>query len=399
MKHITFLILLVFPISIFSQTIYCLHKDSVGVSLGTINNTNGQYSSISNTICFDVFWSTFNPIKNQYIFKGQVNPDIPMTQLYTINTNNGMVVNSLNINEGNDGLRNFEFNSSDSLIYALFKDDFGVKLGIINCSNGIFTERSNVICFSSFWSALDSRKGYYIFKGQLYPGSPISKLFTIDVRTGTLLQSVDLQDGNEGIKHMEYNSCDSTLYAIFKSSTGIIIGKLDNLTGTYTPISQQICVNSYSATLVPSKDQIIITGTDDSESPITKLYTVSTKTGVLISQAIIGNGNMGIQNIESSMLDCTRNIKPVQSSQNAFTPNNDGVNDRFYPEELKGINNVTFKIFNRWGNLVYESNNNEQGWDGNKDKKPNPEGVYIWSASYLENNIKINKNGFVTLIK
>jgi gliding motility-associated-like protein len=399
MKRITLLFLMVAPITIFSQTIYCLHKDSVGVSFGKINNLNGEYSGISSTICFDVFWSTYNPVKNQYIFKGQVDAGQPTSKLYTINANNGLVVNSLNVIEGNEGLRNFEFNTNDSLIYALSKDDFGVKLGTINPSNGVFTERSNVICFSSFWSALDSKKGYYILKGQAYPGAPASKLFTVDLKTGAIIQSIDMQEGDDGIKQMEYNSCDSTLYAVNKSFTGITIGKLDNLTGTYTPISQQICFNTYSATLVPSKDQIIIIGTDDSESSTIKLYTVNTKTGALVSQAIVGNVYSSAQNVESNILGCTRNAKPIQSSQNAFTPNNDGINDRFYPEELKGINNVKLSIFNRWGNLVYESNNNEQGWDGYSKKEPCPDGVYFWNASYMENNIKINKNGMITLIK
>lgn len=385
--------------AIFSQTTYCLQKDSAGVCFGKINNINGYFSRISSTICFDVFWSTYNPVKNQYIFKGQVNGGQSTSKLYTINANNGLVVNSLGVIEGNEGLRNFEFNPSDSLIYALSKDDFGIKLGTLNPSNGVFSERSNVICFSSFWSALDSKKGYFIFKGQVYPGAPISRLFTVDIRNGGIIQGVDVSEGDDGIKQMEYNSCDSSLYAVYKSSTGITIGKLDYYTGIYTPISQQICFNSYSATLVPSNDQMIITGTDDNESSTIKLYTVNTKTGTLISQAIVGDGYKGILNIESNIQNCTSNAKPAQQSQNAFTPNNDGINDRFYPEELKGINNVTLSIFNRWGNIVYESNNNEQGWDGYSKKEPCPDGVYFWNASYMENNIKINKNGIITLIK
>ena len=111
MKHFTFLLLLTIPASIFLQTIYCLQKDSAGVSFGKINNINGQYSRISNTICYDVLWSFFNPVNNQYLFKGQVYKDQNMNKLYTIKANDGQVVNSLDIIDGNEGLRNWSINS------------------------------------------------------------------------------------------------------------------------------------------------------------------------------------------------------------------------------------------------------------------------------------------------
>ncbi len=399
MKHFTFLLLLTIPASIFLQTIYCLQKDSAGVSFGKINNINGQYSRISNTICYDVLWSFFNPVNNQYLFKGQVYKDQNMNKLYTIKANDGQVVNSLDIIDGNEGLRNFEFNPNDSLIYALSKDYLGVKLGTINLSNGIFTERTNTICFTSFWSALDSKKGYYVFKGQTYSEAPTSKLFAVNIITGAIIQSIDIPTGEDGIKQIEYNTCDSILYALNKSNTGITIGKLDYLTGIYTPISQRICYNSFNATLVPSKNQIIITGIDDIKSSSIKLYTVNFKTGVLISQAIVGDLNTSIKNIESNRPICFSGTKQVQTIQTVLTPNNDGINDRFYPEELKGIKNVTLKIYNRWGNLVFESVNNELGWDGCSKKELCPSGVYFWSASYTESNIKVDKNGVVTLIR
>lgn len=399
MKHFTFLLLLTIPASNFSQTIYCLQKDSAGVSFGKINNINGQYSRISNTICYDVLWSFFNPVNNQYLFKGQVYKDQNMNKLYTINANDGQIVNSLDIIEGNEGLRNFEFNPNDSLIYALSKDYLGVKLGTINLSNGIFTERSNTICLTSFWSALDSKKGYYVFKGQIYSEVPTSKLFAVNIITGAIIQSIDIPIGEDGIKQIEYNTCDSILYALNKSNTGITIGKLDYLTGIYTPISQRICYNSFNATLVPSKNQIIITGIDDIKSSSIKLYTVNLKTGVLISQAIVGDLNTSIKNIESNRPICLSGTKQVQTIQTVLTPNNDGINDRFYPEELKGIKNVTLKIYNRWGNLIFESNNNELGWDGCSKKELCPSGVYFWSVSYTENNTKVDKNGVVTLIR
>jgi gliding motility-associated-like protein len=49
---------------------------------------------------------------------------------------------------------------------------------------------------------------------------------------------------------------------------------------------------------------------------------------------------------------------------NAFSPNGDGLNDFFKVNAL--YKNVSFNmvIYNRWGQLVFESDNIDQGWDG-----------------------------------
>jgi gliding motility-associated-like protein len=58
-------------------------------------------------------------------------------------------------------------------------------------------------------------------------------------------------------------------------------------------------------------------------------------------------------------------IKPVfhMFIPNAFTPNQDGVNDHFYVVG-EGIIATNICIFNRWGERIYQTNNNTKGWDG-----------------------------------
>jgi gliding motility-associated-like protein len=87
---------------------------------------------------------------------------------------------------------------------------------------------------------------------------------------------------------------------------------------------------------------------------------------------------------------------------NAFSPNGDGINDVFFPSGV-GImpaQNYSFYIFNRWGDMISESHNLSQGWDG-KDKKgePVPEGVYVWRLD-LDNVLGEHKKfiGHVTVI-
>jgi len=84
----------------------------------------------------------------------------------------------------------------------------------------------------------------------------------------------------------------------------------------------------------------------------------------------------------------------------AFTPNNDGQNDRMYPF-LVGIRELkSFRIINRWGTLVYESKTDLPGWDGMYRGKPQPMDGYVWEAQAidLDGKIIIRKGSF-TLIR
>ncbi|MCS6935707.1 MAG: gliding motility-associated C-terminal domain-containing protein [Chitinophagales bacterium] len=84
---------------------------------------------------------------------------------------------------------------------------------------------------------------------------------------------------------------------------------------------------------------------------------------------------------------------------NAFSPNGDGNNDVFMIYG-QGIGSVDLTIFNRWGELVFESNNQFDGWDGTyKGVMQNPD-VYAYYAriTYLDGK-KVEKRGSVTLVR
>ncbi|MFT5921739.1 MAG: gliding motility-associated-like protein, partial [Flavobacteriales bacterium] len=51
---------------------------------------------------------------------------------------------------------------------------------------------------------------------------------------------------------------------------------------------------------------------------------------------------------------------------NAFTPNNDGINDVFQPAAAD-VRDYRLTIWNRWGNLVFETENTEDFWDGSNN--------------------------------
>lgn len=86
---------------------------------------------------------------------------------------------------------------------------------------------------------------------------------------------------------------------------------------------------------------------------------------------------------------------------NVFSPNADGINDVFEPIEIVGVKALNTQIFNRWGNLVFTTDNPKIGWDGKSSKgcELNP-GVYFWNLSYIkENGISNKLNGHITLMR
>jgi gliding motility-associated-like protein len=58
------------------------------------------------------------------------------------------------------------------------------------------------------------------------------------------------------------------------------------------------------------------------------------------------------------------------------------------------------RIYNRWGNLIFESKNLNQGWDGSYNGTPQPFGVYVYEIEAVTNLGKIvAQRGNVTLIR
>jgi gliding motility-associated-like protein len=96
-----------------------------------------------------------------------------------------------------------------------------------------------------------------------------------------------------------------------------------------------------------------------------------------------------------------RSIKEVQVFvPSAFTPNNDRINDRFFPVTI-GIKELySFNVVNRWGREVYSMGKSDTGWDGTFKGIPQDPGIYVWymKGIGIDNKIYFRK-GTVTLIR
>ncbi len=95
------------------------------------------------------------------------------------------------------------------------------------------------------------------------------------------------------------------------------------------------------------------------------------------------NGNESDLSNEVCLESCPSYILP-----NTFTPNNDGKNDLFIPRVNRFVATVEFKVFNIWGNLVFETNDPQLNWDGNNSNGQKlAEGTYYYTCRVFENKL------------
>jgi gliding motility-associated-like protein len=91
-------------------------------------------------------------------------------------------------------------------------------------------------------------------------------------------------------------------------------------------------------------------------------------------------------------------IIPVLDVPNAFTPNGDGVNDKVFVRGF-GISKMIWRIYNRWGTLIYQSNNKNEGWNGVYKGIIQPKEVYTYVLDVeFTDKTKYQKKGDITLL-
>ncbi len=189
-----------------------------------------------------------------------------------------------------------------------------------------------------------------------------------------------------------------------------------NTTGTFwVEVSDSVCTNRDSIEVTSlSNKYISINDTSFCYGknwiivlPSANSYLWST--GSTSSQVIISDSGSYWVQINDICKNYTEkfNVKLVDCScmmavPNVFTPNNDGLNDFFYPVINCIFSEYRLVIFNRWGKLLYETSNQSDKWDGNYLGNEVPQGVYFYLIIYrLPNNgtIEAERSGSVTLLR
>lgn len=92
-------------------------------------------------------------------------------------------------------------------------------------------------------------------------------------------------------------------------------------------------------------------------------------------------------------------LPPNPEMPDAFTPNGDNLNDVLFPVNMDPATTITaFKVFNRWGDVVYEYNG-DNGWDGTFESEKQPADVYNYYLVIDRVSSELVLSGSVTLIR
>lgn len=128
---------------------------------------------------------------------------------------------------------------------------------------------------------------------------------------------------------------------------------------------------------------------------------------LLIAKNDHGNGVVCVDSLSRKIVAKQGGVTRVP---NAFTPNpngpnggrpgNNSFNDVFLPQ-VKGAEEFNMQIFDRWGNLIFESNDSSMGWDGyDRNGKILPAGVYVYKLTLrLSDGQRTTQLGDITMIR
>jgi gliding motility-associated-like protein len=99
----------------------------------------------------------------------------------------------------------------------------------------------------------------------------------------------------------------------------------------------------------------------------------------------LSTGN-GCKIVDTLRVLVTSSAPAIRSSlhvPNSWSPNNDGHNDKLFPLTINMKELYYFRIFNRWGQLMFETNKLNEGWDGMFNGKPQIQDVYTWTVEAI----------------
>lgn len=162
---------------------------------------------------------------------------------------------------------------------------------------------------------------------------------------------------------------------------------------------------------VTAPDKVDITHSFSSALPYSFSFWIdSLATQPLLSPSFISkSGRFFIKAIDSKGCEKVEGVNvsiivpyyPIIKYPNAFSPNKDGLNDRFRLEIAGNITLTTFKIFNRYGQVVFQTKDQLEYWYGEKNGKQEPVGTYYWVMELVNNNTNemMRKYGSVTLVR
>lgn len=197
---------------------------------------------------------------------------------------------------------------------------------------------------------------------------------------------------NQSIKYKIYgvDSCGNTSTTSDVAQTIFLKGDNSNLNEfallQYTPYETwKNGVLEYQIEVQDPKTKVWLShGKVDGNVLATKVDVIPDSANVMVNTSqicyrIIAIEKGGNEKLSISNEACVP-VSPIVFLPNAFSPNNDGLNDYYKPNCI-GLNAYIFEIYNRWGELVYYDTPESMGWDGMFRGEKAEVGIYLFRLS------------------
>lgn len=155
--------------------------------------------------------------------------------------------------------------------------------------------------------------------------------------------------------------------------------------GTQVQLRAAVTGNSFTYTWSPANQLVNVQTLTPSTLPLAGNATFT----------LAVTGDKGCQSSAEAAIKISRQLY----MPNAFTPNNDGLNDAFRIPSGVSIKLKEFSVFNRWGNKVFSTSNGSKGWDGTYEGKPLNPGAYVYLIKGTDSKGELLLKGTVLLIR
>lgn len=193
---------------------------------------------------------------------------------------------------------------------------------------------------------------------------------------------------------------------VFSTTTDIIVYPqpiLDSIT-PYNPF-YELCEGDSTNTLfsaiadLPGYNVWTLLGVDYQ----TDLFNTTWDSEGMFIISVVHYSNGCVSNQQETVIVVENCPEELIYIPNTFTPDGNEHNQTFLPVFTSGFDPYDYQllVFNRWGNLIFESNDHKSGWDGTFNNGYAQDGTYTWVIRYgnVENDKKTEIRGFITILK
>jgi gliding motility-associated-like protein len=374
-----------------SNSLYGIYTSGGQHSLVRIDITTGFYSIVSNLpsmTSIEIGSSTYNNNNHQYIFAAAETG--ASDSLYVVNTSTGNIFSSAPVdkesnNPTQDNVIEYRFDNTSSILYALHFEAY--TLSTATCPVALRSVINTLTCQGNSYQL---PSGTFVNNAGIYQDT-IRGFLNCD----SIITTVNLSF---------YSTLTSSINAIICSGTTYQLpsGKSINNIGAYldTIKSSNGC-DSVITTVNLSVYPVLLANVTDS---IDQEQSFRLPSGAIVSapgsyQSILRNAN-GCDSIINTTIVLKSKTECTVSPPNAFTPNNDGYNDKWVIYQPGCVQQISVDVYNRWGSLVYHSDNYNNDWDGEYQNKPVADATYYYVVKpiYADGRRPILK-GSVTILR